>query len=126
MPEAHLAPRRIVLKAYKAGKRGQSKWLHELECGHSETRSRKAPTASVGCTRCLREVKDAAEWSLAELVDTKTTYEFEDGLSGAAWISHCLGISDQMVQPVYSQRAGSEVLTGFSVWVPMDAVRRAT
>jgi hypothetical protein len=123
MPDPHRAPREAVVSAQKMGKRGRSVWVHELACGHKEQRSRKSIASSMGCTQCLASYREAAGWS-ASGFNTEPTYDFDLELGGSLWISECLGVPAEMIQAVYSQKAGREVLTGFSVWVPMDAVGR--
>lgn len=46
------APRRKVVDIYKTGNYGNVQWHHRLECGHVESRSRKAPAEEIGCRQC--------------------------------------------------------------------------
>lgn len=36
---------------------GQSRWHHELVCGHTEVRKRKAPAEEIGCLACEAEAE---------------------------------------------------------------------
>lgn len=125
MPDAHIAPRNEVLRVQKAGMRGATQWVHTLSCGHNELRLRRSPSPTMGCTQCLSDMRMAAEWVVVDLTDSIATYQLDESLSGSAWISRQLNVPEEMIQAVYSQRAGSEILAGFSVWVPMDAIPKS-
>jgi hypothetical protein len=47
------APRRLISRIEKIGSWGQVEWLHHLECGHAESRKRKAGTEYLACTGCV-------------------------------------------------------------------------
>lgn len=51
------APRRGITRIEKTGSWGQVEWLHYLECGHVESRKRKAGTEYLACTGCVLAAK---------------------------------------------------------------------
>lgn len=47
------APRKRVIEVWHTGAfGGTSQWHHKLECGHTDSRKRKAPSSEIGCTSC--------------------------------------------------------------------------
>lgn len=76
----------------------------------------------MGCRQCLEALRGTLAWIASDDSEHASTYEFYEELGGVSWIARQLGIPELMVQPVYSQKLGKEVLTGFSVWVPIDAL----
>jgi hypothetical protein len=46
------APRRRVVRVWRTGEYATTLWHHELDCGHLESRKRRAPAAQIGCLRC--------------------------------------------------------------------------
>lgn len=126
MAKAHKAPREDVVRVYRTGGRGNTVWVHELSCGHFENRARKSKSHKIGCTQCLAEWGYRAEWLAVDAQDHEihATYLMDLELSGISFLSTLIGVSPEMIQAVYGQRGSAEFLSGFMVWVPLDAIKR--
>jgi len=78
-----------------AGIYGASLWHHRLDCGHIESRKRRAPASAIGCVRCeAGEVLRAAA-PLPEdvpLVDATATLDTEAAVLRAK-VASALGVS---------------------------------
>jgi hypothetical protein len=47
------APRRTVVNVERVGTYGRVEYVHTLDCGHSESRKRVAPSTLMACTACV-------------------------------------------------------------------------
>lgn len=56
-------PRRAIVSVSREGRRGETAWVHTLDCGHTVGRKAKAASATMLCARC------GAGESLAALAD---------------------------------------------------------
>lgn len=53
MSERRRAPKRRVVDVRRVGTYPNVTWQHSLDCGHVESRKRKAPAERIGCPTCL-------------------------------------------------------------------------
>jgi len=59
-------PFRKVLRSEKAGRRGTTRWLIELECGHVHNLLRKPSKERMCCDQCLPQPEDDYVLDLSE------------------------------------------------------------
>ena len=69
------APRRAVEEVWRTGDYATTLWHHRLECGHVESRKRRAPATEIGCLRC--EAASEVDVQAMKLVDVFRELELD-------------------------------------------------
>jgi hypothetical protein len=84
MSVRHSAPRRQVVFITRTEGYGNTRYFHQLECGHLDCRRRPARATTIGCPRCAEDERYAA--LTAEINASLPATEGEVGYSVQAFM----------------------------------------
>lgn len=109
------------------------RWLHHLECGHTEERRRKAPAQEIGCVKCeatgatLRRPTPLIEMDLSSFLDDEdpsARLALIEGLEGRiqAGLARALKVDHDQVRITMS---GMKVASAMVLLDGEDALRLA-
>lgn len=129
--EHRKAPRRKVKEIRKVGTWGKVMYEHKLECGHTETRNRKATVPKIACAWCLRtSAKEIEIMSLAYPATMPDDYDSQLMKSETeiervrAKLSHEFRVPLEQVDVTAVDTSGKLQISGAFIWLSGAEVRR--
>lgn len=129
--EHRKAPRRKIKEIRRVGTWGKVMYEHVLECGHTETRNRKATVPKIACAWCLRtSVKEIEIMSLANPAPLPDDYDSQLLKSETeidrvrAKIAHEFRIPLEQVDVASVDVTGKLQISGAVIWLSASEVRR--
>ncbi len=131
--EHRKAPRRKVKEIRRVGTWGKVMYEHVLECGHTETRNRKATVPKIACAWCLRtSAKEIEIRALANPAPLPDDYDSQLLKSETeidrvrAKIAHEFRIPLEQVDVASVDVTGKLQISGAVIWLSASEVRRIT
>lgn len=129
------APRRQVVDVVRTGSWGRVVYEHKLDCGHVESRKRKAASSTLSCAGCvLAEQKDAElslqprrvadDETILDLLGSRLAVSEKDAAQMKAALIAKLNVPQEAVDMVLDDDEGTLQLSYAVILLSADEVMR--